>query len=455
MIRSYKYRIYPTKSQTGKLENTFSMCRHLYNWSLAERITSYQIRKYSSFVEDNIKLEAMAACFGQLLYPEELEPVAVNILTTIEGIFGITFSAVWEKFPRKVSYYYQQNKLPSLKEEKPWYKFPYSQVLQNTLKRLEEAYNDFYKRVKKGKKKAGFPKFKKKGQWCSITYANYSAYKTPIKNGNVTVPKIGEIKIIYHRLIPITAKIKTLTVEKDGGKWFACFSVELPSEKPELKQDLSKAIGIDLGLIDFYYGSDGSHVPVPKFFRKNEKKLKKLQRRLQKVKDNCKGKERPKKYYKILKAIQKVHFRIRCQREDFIHKEANRLLRDFDIIIHEDLSIGNMCRRPKPKQDENGKYLPNGASWKAGLNKSINDAGWYKFTQALKYKALSMGKTVIAINPKKTSQICSGCGNVVEKSLSERTHICPYCDLILPRDYNSALYIKGLGLESYEQTVAK
>jgi len=449
MKRTYKYRIYPSKSQTGKLINTFSMCRHLYNWSLAERITAYEVRKYSNFVEKNLnsskKRSIYSTCSGQLLYTKKTESAAVNTLISVEGIFGIMFSSVWERIPRIVNYNYQANKLSELKKKKPWYKSPYSQVLQATLVRLDKSYDNFYRRVKEGKEKAGFPKYKKRGQWNSITYPQHK--KSP-EEGKIKVPKIGDIKIIYHRKLPEVSFVKTLSIKKDGDKWFVCFSVDIPLKDREPKQGLSKSIGIDLGLIDFYYGSDGSQVPVPKYFRKNEKRLKKLQRKFQKVRDENKNKEKPEKYYKLLKALQKVHYRIRSQREDFIHKKVNRLLREFDIIIHENLNIKNMSRRPKPKQDVNGKYLPNRTSIKAGLNKSINDVGWYKFTQILKYKALTMGKTVISIDPKKTSQICSGCGNRVEKTLSERTHLCSECGLILPRDYNSALYIKRLGLES-------
>ena len=223
---------------------------------------------------------------------------------------------------------------------------------------------------------------------------------------------------------------------------FRSFSCEVPHTHREPKQDLEKSIGIDVGLIDFYYGSDGSHIEVPRYLRKSEEKLKKLQKRFSKTQ------KRTKKWYKLLKSLQKAHYKVKSQREDFLHKQANRLLKDFDVIIHEDLNIQGLKRRPKPKQDENGKYLPNNASAKAGLNKSISDVSWGKFFEILKYKALVYGKTVIAIDPKYTSQICSLCGNVVEKSLSMRTHICPFCGLVIPRDYNSAIYIKGLGLES-------
>ena len=454
-MKTYKFRIYPTKSQIGKLENTFSMCRHLYNWSLAERNMAYQIRKYSGTIEASLKAgkkkSIFSSCFGQLLFPKKQEATAVGLLTTIEGIFGITFSAVWETFPRNVNYNTQAKKLPPMKKEKPWYTSVYSQVLQNTLKRLEGAYDKFYKGLKEGNKKEGFPKFKKKGEWSSILYSQH--VKAP-EGKTIYVPKIGDVKIILHRKIPVRGIVKTMSIKKANGKWFACFSVEMLEKKTEHKPDLSKAVGIDLGLLDFYYASDGSHIPVPRYFRKNEKRLKRLQRKFQKLRDKYKGKEKPRKYYKLLRAIQKVHYRIKCQREDFLHKQANRLLREFDVIIHEELNIKGMSRRPKPKQDEEGKYLPNRASIKAGLNKSINDVGWYKFTQILKYKALAQGKFVIGVDPKNTSQICSSCGKTVVKTLCERTHNCPHCGLIIPRDYNSALYIKRLGLESLSKRFA-
>jgi putative transposase len=453
-MKTYKYRIYPTKSQIGKLENTFSMCRHLYNWSLAERNTAYLLRRYSSTIENSINPDEksiFSTCFGQLLFPAKNEPAAVGVLTTIDGIFGITFSAVWEGLPRNVNYNYQSSKLPGMKKEKPWYRFVHSQVLQDSLKRLEGAYGKFYNGLKEGNRKEGFPRFKKKGQWDSITYPQY---KVAPEGKTIYVSKIGDVKIILHRKIPVRGIVKTMSIKKANGKWFACFSVEIPKKKTEHKPDLSKAIGLDMGLIDFYYASDGSHIPVPRYFRKNERRLKRLQRKFQEIRDKYKGKDKPKKYYKLLRAIQKVHYRIKCQREDFLHKQANRLLREFDVIIHEDLTIRNMVRRPKPKKDEEGKYLPNRASIKAGLNKSINDVGWYKFLLILKYKALAQGKLVIGVDPKNTSQICSGCGKTVVKTLCERTHNCPHCGLNIPRDYNSALYIKGLGLKSLSKRFA-
>ena len=379
--KAYKYRIYPAKSQITNMENQFSMLRYLYNWNLAERIEQY-------------------------------------------------------KTGEKVTYNIQQNSLPHLKKERPWYKSIYSQVLQDCLKRLDKAYQNFFRRAKKGGEKPGFPKFKKRGQWNSLTYPQYS--KRP--DSKVSIPKVGDIKIIYHREIPKDATIKTLTITKEGCKWFACFSVELMLDI-ELKQDLTSSIGIDLGLIDFLYASDCSHVAAPKYFRKLQNKLAKLQRRFSSTE------KRSPKWYKLLTSIQKCHYRIKCQRNDFLHKTANNLLNRANVIVHEKLNIKNMSRRPKPKKDEDGKYIPNGASWKAGMNKSISDVGWYQFLSMLKYKAIEQGKQVVDVNPRFTSQTCSACGEIVKKSLSVRTHRCS-CGFVANRDYNASLNILAIGLDS-------
>ena len=383
VIKSGKYRIYPTKSQISNMENQFSMCRHLYNWSLVERKESYEYD-------------------------------------------GST-----------ISYYNQAVQLPLLKKERPWYKGVYSQVLQDVLKRLDEAYQGFFRRVKAGEN-PGFPKFKKRGQWDSITYPQYS--KTP--GSVIQVPKIGNVRMVCHRGIPDNAKVKTLIIIKEGGRWFACFSFEYLLEI-EPKQDMLPPIGIDLGLKDFLYTSDGIHVPAPKYLRAKEKQLKRLQRRLSKTT------KRSKKYYKILRAIQKCHYRIRCRRSDFLHKTANDLLAISDTIFHEDLKIKNMIRKPKPKQDEDGAWAPNGASAKAGLNKSIADASWGQFLDILKYKAVEAGKMLLAVPPHYTSQICSACDNMVKKSLSVRTHRCS-CGFVAHRDHNAALNILRIGMDTLQ-----
>ncbi|GBC59851.1 hypothetical protein DENIS_0792 [Desulfonema ishimotonii] len=108
-----------------------------------------------------------------------------------------------------------------------------------------------------------------------------------------------------------------------------------------------------------------------------------------------------------------------------------------------------MMRRPRPKQDENGKYLPNNASAKAGLNKSLSDAGWGKFLAILKYKSRRLGKKTLAVPPQYTSQTCSACGEIVKKSLSVRTHRCA-CGFVANRDLNAALNILRIGMDTLQ-----
>ena len=136
---------------------------------------------------------------------------------------------------------------------------------------------------------------------------------------------------------------------------------------------------------------------------------------------------------------------VKSQRWDFHHQTALALVRDYDVIYLEDLQIRNLSRRPKAKPDGNGGYLHNGASRKAGLNKSIQDAGWYAFRCILTCKAVWAGKRVEAIPPAYTTQDCSGCGERVEKSLSVHTHVCTHCGVVLDRDENAALNILRAG----------
>src|SRR5262249_35826883 len=147
---------------------------------------------------------------------------------------------------------------------------------------------------------------------------------------------------------------------------------------------------------------------------------------------------------KAVKRLAKVHRHVRNQRRDFQHKASHKLVNRYQIIVFEDLQTANLTRRPKPKQDaETAKYLPNGASGKAGLNKSILDAGWATFTKMVSAKAAWAGRTILFVSPYMTSQLCSGCGAVVKKDLSERWHSCE-CGVELDRDTNSAKLVLNL-----------
>jgi putative transposase len=251
----------------------------------------------------------------------------------------------------------------------------------------------------------------------------------------LVLSKIGRIAVRWSR--PIKGTIKTVTLSNEADGWYVCFScAEVPAEPLPLT---GKETGIDVGLKVFLITAEGEPTENPRYYRKAEKQLQKAQKRVSRRK---KGSHRR---AKAAHQCAKKHQHVRRQRCDFHHKTALTLVRQYDVISVEAIQPANLSRRPAPKQDENGSYQHNGASPKAGLNKSIQDAGWRHFLSLLAYKAACAGKRVEAVNPASTSQDCSGCRERMQLSLSVRTHVCTNCGLVLDRDENAARNILWLG----------
>jgi putative transposase len=249
--------------------------------------------------------------------------------------------------------------------------------------------------------------------------------------------KIGRIAVRWSR--PIQGTIKTVTISQEADGWYVCFScAEVPTEPLPLT---GRETGIDVGLKVFLITAEGNIETNPRHYRKAERELKKSQQR---VSGRKKGSNRRRKAVKVL---TKKHQHVRRQRSDFHHKTALALVRQYDVLYVEAIQPANLSRRPTPKPDANGTggYEHNGASRKAGLNKSIQDAGWHRFLTILAFKAACAGKHVEAVPPAYTTQDCSGCGERIYKSLSVRTHICTHCGLILDRDANAARNIQWRG----------
>ena len=376
MIKSSKYRLYPTKKQAETLEWTLRRCCELYNAALQER------------------------------------------------------KEAWKYAKKSVSYYDQSAQLPEIKAIREEYKLIGAHVLQNVLKRVDLAFQAFFRRVKAGEK-PGFPRYQSSTRYDSLSYPDKAGWK--LEKDRLTLTNIGHINIRLHREIEGT--IKTCTIKREGKHWYVCFVCEVEAEKVPVSYE---DVGIDLGLNHFAALSNGIFIDNPRHYRRAEKKLVKLQQALSRKK---RGSHRRKK---AVQAVAKAHRKIRNQRKDFSHKASRQLVNRYQVIVFEDLHVANMSKAPKPKQDENGKYLPNGASAKAGLNKSIVDAGWSMFVEMTKAKAASAGRTVLCVTPKYTSQICSGCGIIKKKDLSERWHSCE-CGTELDRDTNAALNILAGG----------
>jgi putative transposase len=327
----------------------------------------------------------------------------------------------------------QEAELKEVRAAFPDYAAIHSHVLQDVLARLDKTYQAFFHRLTNGEK-AGFPRFQGRNRYHSFTYKEFGNGAS-LDNGYLLLSKIGRIVVRWSR--PVEGTIKTVTVSKAADGWYVSFScAEVPTAPlPETGRET----GIDVGLKVFLITAEGKSVENPRHYRNAERALKKAQQRVSRRK---KGSNRRKKAVRLL---ARKHQHIRRQRTDFHHKTALSLVRQYDTIYFEAIQPANLSRRPAPKPDGNGGYLPNGASQKAGLNKSIQDAGWGRFLNILAYKAACAGKRVEAVNPAFTTQDCSGCGERISKSLSVRTHVCTTCGLILDRDENAARNIQWRG----------
>ena len=254
----------------------------------------------------------------------------------------------------------------------------------------------------------------------------------------MSLSKIGSIKVKLHR--PLEGTAKTCTIKREGEQWYVVFSCEVEQTGTRLAST-DDAIGIDLGVLHFATLSTGDTIENPRYYRCGEAKLQRAQQHLSRCK---RGSHRRSK---ARKQVAKAHRTIKNQRQDFLHKQSRQLVNTYEMIVFEDLAVLNMSKAPKAKQDEQGKYIPNGAAAKGGLNKSILDAGWGHFVSMVKSKAEEAGSvTVLTVDPKYTSQVCSGRGHVRRKDLSERWHSCA-CGCELDRDHNAAINILAKGLQ--------
>ena len=320
----------------------------------------------------------------------------------------------YEELDISLSKYQQLMFLPLLKEERPTLKIVHSQVLQNIVNRLDKSFQAFFRRCKAGEK-PGFPRFRGAHRYDSLCYPQ-SGFT--LLDKEISLTKMGRIRIKMHR--PVEGEIKTCTIKKTAsGEWDITLSCEVSAVPLELK---AEAIAVDVGIESFATFSNGERIENPRFFKKGEKALAKAQRKLSKLEKGTKERR------KAGKGVAKIHERIKNQRKDFCHKQAKKIIDQYQYICIEDLNIKNMLA---------GSHFA----------KSIVDASWNQFRQFLTYKAAEAGRKWGLVNPAYTSQICSRCGHLESKGLTEREHKCSQCGYTAHRDFNAAQNILALGLD--------
>ena len=374
---AYQYRLKPTKQQKAKIDHWLSMLCAQYNYLLAARFHWYEQNRCS-----------INAC-PLVCYLPELRD--------------------------NPDYYSQKKTLPNLKKTHPWYKDIHSQVLQDVVKRVKLAFDRFIKGDSNGKR-SGKPRFKKHHRYRTFTYPQM---KEGCLEGNlINLPKIGKIKIVLHRLIPDGFKVKTASITKKCDGYYLVLSLEdktVPEVKPDINPD--SIVGIDVGLKEFLTTSEGETIEIPQYYRKSQKRLKVIQKRVSRR--VLGGRNR----IKAIKQLGRQHKKVADKRKDFHFKTANYLLSKYDVVAYEKLNVKGMA--------------------KSRLAKSVLDAGWSSFLGILTNKALNAGLLTVPVSALNTSQNCSNCGKKVPKKLHVRWHDCPYCGCSLDRDHNAAINIRN------------
>ena len=367
MLKAFKFRIYPSEDQKNQLAKAFGCCRFVYNKALEYRKTLYETQKKS---------------------------VSYNTLCT--------------EF------------LIPLKKEFEFLQEAQAQSLQQALRHLDNAYTNFFRRVKRGGT-PGFPKFKSKFSRQSLSFPQ----NVKAKSSTVILPKIGKVLAVIHR--KFEGNIKTCTVSKEStGKYFVSILVEDHLPVPPKIPFGGKQIALDLGIKNFLTDSNGNIIYNPKFYDKYLDKIRKVQRKLSlKTKGS-------KNYGKTKVKLAKIHEKVCNSRDDFLHKLSSNIINDNQVIIIEDLAVQDLLEK----------------SHKV-LARNIGDVSWSIFVSMLKYKAEWRGKHLVQIGRfEPSSKKCSVCGKINTKlKLKDREWECSNCGTKHDRDKNAAKNILAIGLE--------
>jgi putative transposase len=361
MHLTYKYALRPTKAQAVFLDSQLRAAAELYNAAVQERIGAWRLsRKSIGLYDQTYQLKDIRAAGDTAL---------VN-----------------------------------------------ATCAHDVLLRVDRAFQAFYRRVKRGAKRIGFPRYRSARRYDSLTFEKYGNGCRLLPNRRLRVQGTDPIRVIVHR--PLKGTVKRVTITREAGRWFVCFCITVD---PEPLPVSTEAIGIDLGLVSFATLSDGAQIENPRHYQAAHARLRRAERKVARRK---RGSHRRQKAVQLL---GRAHAHVRNQRADFHHKTARELVNSYGTIAIEDLNLIGLAS--------------------GMLAKSVRDAGWSSFIEKLTYKAADAGRVLVKVDPSGTSQTCL-CGAAVPKILDDRWHKCPACGLSLPRDHVSAQLILHLARNS-------
>ena len=368
----------------------------------------------------------MVRVYRYRLYPTKAqEAVLYETCERLRELYNAALQErrdAYRKLGVLVRRYDQEKSLKEVREVRPEYRAIHTHLLRDPILRLDRAFQAFFRRIKRGEK-PGYPRFKGTGQYKTFTFPDaVNRNGAAIDDDRLRLTGIGHVKIKLHR--PYEGTIKQVSVTLDGdGHWYAALICKTGLDTP--LPVTGESVGVDVGTRNFAALSTGETVDNPRPLVRAYERIVLAQRV---VAQRVRGSHRRRKAVRLL---AKQHARVRNTRMDFHHKLARNLVERFDSIAIEDLNV---------------KGLAGGM-----LAGSVHDAGWAQFAAILSNKAESAGRTLVRVDPRGTSQECSGCGAIVRKALSVRVHRCQ-CGTELDRDTNAALNIQRRGQRLREES---
>lgn len=360
MNKAYKFRAFPNAEQRKLFSKTIGCARFVYNQMLADKISHYKTT-------------------GKML----------------------------------------QTTPAQYKNKFPWLREVDSMALCNAQIQLQTAYKNFFR-----DQSIGFPKFRSKKSSRKSYTTNYINGNIAVKDGYLKLPKMGLVRVKFHRQIPRDHKIKSVTYSQEAsGKYFISILTEYEADIPRRILDTSKSIGLDYSSPHFYVDSQGVEADMPHFYRQAEERIAREQRKLAHMERGSSN------YQKQKRKVALAHEKVRNQRKDWQHKKSFELSNKWDIVCVEDIDYKGM-------------------SGSLRLGKSTLDNGFGQFRTFLDYKLAERGKKFITIDKWfPSSKLCRHCGCVnSDLTLSDRVWVCPSCGETIQRDENAAINIRNQGL---------